>query len=176
MFSSETDCDAKTYSSPVPSRLFQLVRTTCSIQGTKEVHFRVWGCDSAHRVPKRTRETGSSGVEKSVFQSPVCVSSAWIGSPKMICIRTARLCPRSHLFRALFRPHNGVSISYPITEPIYTCSLSPSGLYCESNHCSLCLCVRLCWGKGALWGTLDSQVTWLCFYYVWPLLFPFNFC
>lgn len=34
-------------------------------------------------------------------------------------------------------------------------------LNCESNKCSLCLCVRLCWGRGALWGTLDSQVTWL---------------
>ena len=34
-----------------------------------------------------------------------------------------------------------------------------SGLNCESNNCSLCLCVRLCWERGALWGTLGFQVT-----------------
>lgn len=54
-----------------------------------------------------------------------------------------------------------VTVSYPITEPIYRCWDLTSGLNCESNNCSLCLCVRLCWGRGALWGTLDSQVTWL---------------
>lgn len=54
-----------------------------------------------------------------------------------------------------------VTVFYPITEPIYRCWDLTSGLNCESNNCSLCLCVRLCWGRGALWGTLDSQVTWL---------------
>lgn len=56
----------------------------------------------------------------------------------------------------------------PIFQPQDCCILSNYRvlnltlcLNCESNECSLCLCVRLCWGRGPLWGTLDSQVTWL---------------
>lgn len=52
-------------------------------------------------------------------------------------------------------------LSYYRANSFSRCWFSPSGLNCESNNCSLCLCVRLCWGRGALWGTLDSQVTWL---------------
>lgn len=81
----------------------------------------------------------------------------------MIYIRTKKKTTYTYL-RVCFLPilkGNCYSISYPITEPIYRCWDLTSGLNCESNNCSLCLCVRLCWGRGALWGTLDSQVTWL---------------
>lgn len=68
------------------------------------------------------------------------------------------LCPHFACM-SFFRPKNWVVISYPVIECLHRCWISPSGLNCDSNNCSLCLCVRLCWGRGALWGTLDSQVT-----------------
>lgn len=78
----------------------------------------------------------------------------------MMCIRTKKPAPALASL-PFSQPSNGVSMSHPIIEPIYRCWFSPCGLNCESNNCSLCLCVRLCWGRGALWGTLDSQVKWL---------------
>lgn len=71
--------------------------------------------------------------------------------------------PRPHLHVCLFFSNLRMEWLYFIQlyRPFIRCWFLPSGLNCESNHCSLCLCVRLCWGRGALWGTLDSQVTWL---------------
>lgn len=107
-------------------------------------------------------------------------------SDKLNCIEWCvlgqkSLSPLLHVLYALFpQPKAEVVISYPIIKPIYRCWLSPSTFKCQSNNCSLCLCVRLCWGRGTLWGTLDSQVTWLDNDFVLLLsvtnFVPVNFC
>lgn len=78
---------------------------------------------------------------------------------RMMCIRSKKLLPTlacMPFFPLTWEWSSCISCRFLL----YCRSwFSPSGLNCESNKCSLCLCVRLCWGRGALWGTLDSQVT-----------------
>lgn len=140
---------------------------------------------------ERDKSKGSSVLEMRIFQSPrqmVWTGSACVGAginpvkhPHMLWLLKVLIFYSDKLnnipwyisglkkkdnlhLHVCFPPilkGNCYSISYPITEPIYRCWDLTSGLNCDSNNCSLCLCVRLCWGRGALWGTLDSQVTWL---------------